>query len=151
MPPVTRTSSRVRGPDVSLTLVNESTGATVASQVELALDRAGRRRGLLGRDGLAPASAMVLSPCWMVHTAFMRFAIDVVFVDRGGCVVHVATDLQPWRAAMSTQAHAVIELPAGAIRKRSVNVGDRLSFFDTDLDGTMTAAAGTLPLEVRPC
>jgi hypothetical protein len=75
---------------VAWRLVNERTGATVASDVELAVDRPTRRRGLLGRAAMNPASAMVLSPCWMVHTAFMQFAIDVVFVDRDGRVVRVA-------------------------------------------------------------
>jgi uncharacterized membrane protein (UPF0127 family) len=67
---------------VALRLINESTGATVASQVELALDRTSRTRGLLGRASLAPASAPVLSPCWTVHTAFMQAALDVPALSR---------------------------------------------------------------------
>lgn len=130
-------------------LVNERTGATVASDVELALDRPTRRRGLLGRAAMTPASAMVLSPCWMVHTAFMQFAIDVVFVDRDGRVLRVAPDVQPWRAAMAMSGKTVIELPAGTVAQCAVNVGDRVTLVES---GTQrTAPALPLPLEVRAC
>jgi uncharacterized protein len=136
---------------VALRLINESTGATVASHVELALDRSTRRRGLLGRSALAPMSAMLFSPCWMVHTAFMRFAIDVLFLDRQGRVVHVARELRPWRTAMCSRAHMVIELPARAAEKVDINVGDRVTFVETGPDRTLTAGARVLPLEVRAC
>ena len=135
---------------MALSLVNESTGATVASRVELALDRATRRRGLLGRAALPPASAMVLSPCWMVHTAFMQFPIDVLFVNAQGLVVHVARDVAPWRAAMSLRAHAVIELPAGAATRRDVHVGDRVTFFENGRDSG-APLPGPLPLRVHAC
>lgn len=135
---------------MSLSLVNESTGATVASRVELALDRATRRRGLLGRSSLEPASAMVLSPCWMVHTAFMQFPIDVLFVDAQGVVVHVARNVAPWRAAMSRRAHVVIELPAGAAAHRDVNVGDCVTFLESGGDSG-APLSGPLPLRVHAC
>ena len=73
-----------RGGAGGLTLVDERTGTTVASAVEIADTSATRRRGLLGRDGLDPSAALIIVPCSSVHTFFMRFAIDVVFVDRGG-------------------------------------------------------------------
>jgi uncharacterized membrane protein (UPF0127 family) len=136
--------------DVAVRMINESTGATVASQVELALDRATRRRGLLGRDSLAPRSAMLFSPCWMVHTAFMRFAIDVLFVDRHGRVVHVAHAVRPWRAAMSARAHVVVELPAGAAAQQQVHVGDCVGLVADGADDPMPAF-GQLPLQVRAC
>jgi len=135
---------------VALRLINESTGATVASHVELALDRPTRRRGLLGRQGLGPMSAMLFSPCWMVHTAFMRFPIDVLFLDGQGRVVHVARELAPWRAAMSVRAKIVIELPARAADRHGVSVGDRVTFGDSGAH-PLTPPAHALPLEVRTC
>jgi len=110
----------------SIQLVNARTGATIAETVEIADTRATRNRGLLGRDRLEPGSALVISPCLAVHTAFMRFAIDVVFVDRDGCVVRIVRDLAPWRMAASWRAQRVIELPAGELHARDVRVGDRL-------------------------
>jgi len=109
-----------------LTLMNARTSCAVADDVEVALSRNARRKGLLGRDGLAPFSAMVLAPCAAIHTMFMRFAIDVVFVDADGRALRIVKSLAPWRAAMTPLAHAVIELPAGTLTTREVAVGDPL-------------------------
>ena len=57
---------------------------------------------------------------------FMRFDIDAVFVDDDGRAVKIVRDMTPWRMAVDPSAHAVIELPAGSLRERQVNVGDRL-------------------------
>ena len=65
-------------------LVNQRTRETVATSVELAATRQSRRRGLLGRDRMEASAAMMLVPCSAVHTAFMRFPIDVVVIDRQG-------------------------------------------------------------------
>jgi uncharacterized membrane protein (UPF0127 family) len=107
-------------------LVNRRSEETIASAVELALTRAERRRGLLGRTGLDPTAALMLSPCWAVHTTFMRFPIDVVFVDRGGRAVKIVHGLEPWRMAMAPRAHAAIELPAGSLLARDIRLGDEL-------------------------
>ena len=109
-----------------MTLVNERTERTIASEVLLATTRATRRRGLLGRDSIDTASALVLAPCCAIHTAFMRFAIDVLFVDDDGCVLRVVTGLAPWRLAIAPRAYAVIELAAGSLEARPVEVGDRV-------------------------
>jgi uncharacterized membrane protein (UPF0127 family) len=109
-----------------MTLVNERTDGTIASDVLLATTRATRRRGLLGRDSLEAASALVLAPCCSIHTAFMRFAIDVVFVDGDGRVLRVVKGLEPWRVAIAPRAYAAIELAAGSLETRPVAVGDRV-------------------------
>ena len=107
-------------------LMNGRTRLLLASVVELASTRASRRRGLLGRESLDPSVALILAPCVAVHTAFMRFAIDVVFVDRNSCALKIVRELAPWRIALSPLAHAVIELAGGSLRSRDVSVGDRL-------------------------
>jgi uncharacterized membrane protein (UPF0127 family) len=105
-------------------LVNERTNGTVASVVEFAVTRTERRRGLLGRDGLDLSAAFMLAPCPAVHTAFMRFAIDVVFVDREGRVRKIVRGLAPWRISASLGAYAAIEFTAGV--ERDLVPGDRL-------------------------
>jgi len=107
-------------------LVNARTGQTVARDVEAALSRATRRRGLLGRDGMPEHAALVIAPCPAVHTIAMRFSLDIVFVDRDGTAVRVVKDLRPWRMAASPTAYAVIEMPAGALGRNDVAPGDRL-------------------------
>ena len=108
-----------------MVLVNARSDVTIASDVSLALTRAERNRGLLGRDSLDPSAALVISPCSSIHTMFMRFPIDVIFVDRDGRAVRIVRDLAPWRIALALRAHAVIELAAGSLT-RDLRVGDEL-------------------------
>ena len=110
----------------AVTLTNARSREVIARGVEVALTRADRRKGLLKRDSLDPDTALVLAPCFAVHTAFMRFAIDVIFVDRKGYVRHMVRGLQPWRVAASPRAYATIELAAGALDSHDVVIGDRL-------------------------
>ncbi len=114
-------------------LINERTGRPVATVVEVANTRAARNQGLLGREGLDTSHAIVLSPCFSIHTAFMRFPIDVLFVDRDGCAVRIVPALTPWRLAIATRARHVVEMAAGELRRSGVRVGDRL---------TLTTATG---------
>lgn len=107
-------------------IVNARSGQSIASSVELATTRRARRRGLLGRDGLAAGSAFVLAPCWAVHTIGMGFPIDVVFVDEDGLVVKIVEQMTGWRMAWAPAASITIELWAGGVRAVDVHVGDRL-------------------------
>ena len=111
---------------MNVALMNERTKMPVATQVEIAATRSTRRRGLLGRDRLDEASAMLLAPCTAVHTAGMRFPIDVVFVDRQGYAVKVVPNLRPWRIALSAGGRAVVEMAAGSLGSGQVLPGDRL-------------------------
>jgi uncharacterized protein len=87
-----------------------------------------RMKGLLGRSELPAGEGVLIRPAPSVHTFFMRFAIDVVFLSRDGEVLKVAHDVKPWRARSCRRAHAVLELAAGEARRRGVEVGDRLLF-----------------------
>ena len=78
-------------------------------------------------------NAATIAPCSAVHTFFMRFVIDVVFVDRQGGVLKGVADLKPWRIAARPGAYAVVELNAGAIRRSELKVGDRLSLRESTL------------------
>jgi len=109
-----------------IALVNQRTGAPIATSVERATTRATRKRGLLGRDGLPAGSALMIEPCPAVHTAFMRFAIDVVFVDRKGYAIKIVRNLGAWRIAVAPRAHAVVELAAGSLAEVDLAIGDRL-------------------------
>ena len=101
-----------------------STGATLAAEVELADTYETRSRGLLGRDSMRPGTALWIVPCPMIHTLFMRFSIDVVFLDKKNTVVRVIENLKPWRLSPWVfRARSVLELPAGTL-KGSVSAGD---------------------------
>ena len=106
--------------------MNDRTRSAVALEVDVALSRAARRRGLLGRESLGPTEGLLLSPCKAVHTVGMRFPIDVIFIDRDGRAVRIVPALAPWRIAMSARAKAVIELAAGQAAASDIRVGDLL-------------------------
>jgi len=109
-----------------VTLFHERSQRSLATSVNLADTRRARRKGLLGRNSIGADEAMVITPCVAVHTAFMRFAIDVVFIDRDGRAVQIVQDLQPWRIAVSFRARAVVEMAAGRVKACGVELGDRL-------------------------
>jgi uncharacterized protein len=88
----------------------------------------GRLKGLLGRRSLPPGEGLLLRPASSVHTFFMRFPIDVVFLDRDLRVLSIARDLRPWRAAGRPGARAALELPAGECERRGLRIGDSVAF-----------------------
>jgi uncharacterized protein len=102
-------------------------GSIVCERCVLADTALARLKGLLGRRELPGGEGILLKPASSVHMAFMRFAIDAVFLDRDLRVLKIAADLKPWRAAGSRGAKAVLELPAGEAARRGLSVGDRLS------------------------
>lgn len=82
-----------------------------------------RMRGLLGRSSLQYGEGLLLRPAGSIHTAFMRFPIDAVFLDANMRVLRVESDLRPWRIAAQRGAKAVVELPAGAAKTMGLAVG----------------------------
>ncbi len=76
-----------------------------------------RLRGLLGAPPPAPGHALLITPCASVHTAFMRYPIDVVFVDHRGRILKVVSALPPWRATACLWARHTLELAAGEARR----------------------------------
>jgi uncharacterized membrane protein (UPF0127 family) len=103
----------------------------------------GRMRGLLGRSGLESGEGLFLRPAPSVHTFFMRFPIDVVFLARDGEVVKVVPSVKPWRTTAARGARAVLELAAGEADRRGIRVGDRL-------DLSVLAGGGSGPAANHP-
>lgn len=103
-------------------------GSIVCERCVLADTALARMRGLLGRRELPSGEGILLKPASSVHMAFMRFAIDAVFLDGESRVVKVEADLQPWRVAGARGSKAVLEIPAGEAKRRGLSVGDRLIY-----------------------
>ena len=82
-----------------------------------------RMRGLLGRNELTEPNGILLNPAPSVHTFFMRFPIDVVFVDKSRTIVKVVHRLKPWRAAFARKAVAALELPEGTAARLDLSPG----------------------------
>jgi uncharacterized protein len=96
-------------------------------EVELADGFWSRAKGLLGRSSLAPNDGLMITPCSSVHTVGMRFAIDVVFLDRAGQVKSIVRGLKPYRTAACRNAVRVLELAEGGCERHGVSVGDYIN------------------------
>ncbi len=123
-------------------LRNATTGGRLAARLEGAFDSATRKKGLLGRDRLEPGTGLVIAPCGGIHTWFMRFPIDVLFVARDGRVVKVRHAVKPWRVTLALSAFCVIELPAGTARECPTSRGDRLELVPSGGPADSGARAG---------
>ena len=106
-------------------LIHVRTGREIA-RLEIARTTLQRMRGLLGRNGLPPGQGMLIERCSSIHTLFMKFALDVVFLDSDWEVRRVVRDLRPWRMAHSLGASCVVELAAGALEGTDLAPGDAL-------------------------
>ena len=127
----------------TLTLRRED-GRIVCERVVVADKTFRRMRGLLGRGSLPPGEGITLRPAWSIHTGFMRFPIDVVFVDQDLVVLRIDADLRPFRTASCRGAREVVELSAGECARRGLTVGDRVAWAShTAAIGTPAAAPAT--------
>jgi hypothetical protein len=92
-------------------------------------DSRGRRlRGLLGKKELPSGHGVLLRPAWSIHTAFMRFPIDVVFLDADQIVIKIVPNLQSFKTASCRGAREVVELRAGECERRGLALGDRVAW-----------------------
>jgi uncharacterized membrane protein (UPF0127 family) len=114
----------LESPATRWTLRDVTSRRAIATRIEIAFDSASRRKGLLGRTELADDTALVLAPCSSIHTFFMRFAIDVLFVDRRGRVVKASPHVPPWRIRIAWRSFAVVELSSGKLERIGTRVGD---------------------------
>ena len=114
-------------PVPNLTLRRED-GRVVAESVTVADSTMRRLRGLLGKGDLPSGQGILLRPAWSIHTAFMRFPIDVVFLDADQVVVKIVPRLAPFKTASCRGAREVIELRAGECDRRGLSLGDRVAW-----------------------
>jgi uncharacterized protein len=99
----------------------------IATQTRLARSYFARMFGLMGRKTLAQGEALIIDPCSSVHTHWMRFAIDVIYVNKSNIIVGIDANLKPWRIGkFYKHVQYVVELPAGTADNTGTLVGDRL-------------------------
>jgi len=114
---------------VTLRITNATRGTELASSALAAHRFWPRLVGLLGRARLEAGQGLVLERCNSIHTAFMRFAIDAVYVDKSGRVIKTVPHLKPFRmSGVLRGGHSVIELPTGTIAQTGTTAGDELHF-----------------------
>lgn len=99
----------------------------VGDLVQLAGNNQSRRKGLLGRESLGAGEGLWIVPCEAIHTFWMRFPIDLIYLDRRHHVIKTRSGIPPWRLSACLRAHSVLELPAGTVRDTQTMRGDRLA------------------------
>ena len=110
------------------TAVLKKNGVSLIETVELAVDIKSRLIGLLGRSSLGKQRAIYLSPCSSIHTFFMGFTIDLVFLDRAMLVTSIVRDVKPWRIVLGgVGAMSVVEVESGWLPVDVLKVGDMVS------------------------
>ncbi len=108
-------------------IINKTNGKVIADYFYLANNPFKRMRGLLGFKKLDNGTAMVIRPCNCVHSFFMRFPIDLLFVDRDNKIVGILIGMPPFRLSpILFQSKYVVELPAGTIERLNISKGDQL-------------------------
>jgi hypothetical protein len=107
-------------------IANLTRGNIACDQVVIADRMLRRMRGLLGRRALPAGDGILLQPAPSIHTAFMRFPIDVVFIDRNLQVLKIVEEMPAWRTASARRARSALELAAGEIAHRGIGIGDQL-------------------------
>jgi uncharacterized membrane protein (UPF0127 family) len=105
---------------------NVTRGTSIGDFIDTAESSAQRRTGLLKHDKLDQGTGLWIVPCEAVHTFFMKFAIDLIYLDRRRRVRSVVRELRPWRLSVCLPAHSVLELPAGTIDRTNTQMGDEL-------------------------
>jgi uncharacterized membrane protein (UPF0127 family) len=110
-------------------IINKTKNRRLAEQAEVAKTIFKRAKGLLGKNMLQAKEAMIIETCNSVHTFFMRFPIDILFVGKNNKVVGIAHNVSPWRLSpIYWKAAFVIEFPAEAIKDSGTEIGDELAF-----------------------
>ncbi|HET7034789.1 MAG TPA: DUF192 domain-containing protein [Thermomicrobiaceae bacterium] len=108
-------------------VINETRGSELGDRVAVARSFLSRGRGLMFRRFLAPGSGLVIEPCSSIHTMWMRFPIDVLYMSREHEVLRADSAMAPWRIGpLRPHSRYVVELPAGVIRASGTQAGDRL-------------------------
>ncbi len=113
-----------------LRVMNTTRNSVLAATLEVADSAAKRKKGLLGRASLLPGEGLWIVPCESVHTFWMQFPIDLVYLDRKKRIRKLKSAVPPWRLSACLSAHSVIELPAGTICQTRTQTGDKLEFLD---------------------
>ncbi len=116
-------------------LINLTQTQVLAHRVYCAETFWKRLKGLLGKKELPAGEALVIVPCRSVHTFFMRFPIDVLFLDQQQRIVSLHPNLKPFKVTpVISKAKCAVELPAHRTQETGCRLGDILHFTTNEAD-----------------
>lgn len=108
-------------------LINSANGAVLADNIEVAGNFKKRLKGLIGASALNHGDALILYPCNCIHTFFMKFPIDVLFVNKDAAILHTFENMKPFRFSPIIRAsYMVVELPAGRLSSTGTAAGNHV-------------------------
>ncbi len=108
-------------------VVNISQNTVLGDKIELADSFFKRFLGLIPKKSLGNSKGLIIRPCNSIHMFFMRFSIDVIFVDKNNTVVYLMKELKPWKISkIIWNAKYVIELPVGTLSESKTQIGDKI-------------------------
>jgi len=108
---------------------NHEKRTVLGEAIEVADTAVRRVKGLLGRECLEDGQGLLFKQCSSLHTLFMRFPIDIVFMDKRCKVLKSKANVHPFKlVAAPLRAYYALELPAGSIARSGTKVGDHLAF-----------------------
>jgi len=113
-----------------ITVKNVTKATFLADRAGMANTPETRNLGLLKHTSLEKGDGLWIAPTQAVHMFFMKFALDLVYLDRQKKVVKVRRNLKPWRISGALRAHSVLELPVGTIDESRTEVGDQMEFIN---------------------
>lgn len=114
--------------DRKIRVLNRSKGTVVAEAADVADTSEKRRRGLLKHTHLGPGEGLWIAPCEAVHSFGMKFAIDLMYLDKKRKVKKVRHNMVPGRLSACLTAHSILELPVGVVTASRTEPGDQLEF-----------------------
>ena len=111
-----------------LVIRNPTRNSLLANRAQIADTSRSRKVGLLKHDRLENGEGLWITPCEGVHTAGMKFPIDVLFLDKRRKVLKIRAAMPRWRISACLFAHSVLELPSGTAAATATSAGDQLEF-----------------------
>ena len=113
-------------------ILNTTQNTVIAERGAIANTFLSRMTGLLTRKSFSPGEALVITRCQSIHMLFMRFPIDVIFIDKNDHVVGLVENIKPFRLSpVFFQSRRAIELPEGVIGKTKTTLGDKIKIGDS--------------------
>lgn len=109
------------------TVINKTKETTIATKVKIANNPISRTIGLLNRSSIEPQEGLLIVPCKSIHSMFMRFEFDAVFIDKNNNIVELIKQMSAWKVSSYVwKAHKVLELAAGVIDITKTEIGDTI-------------------------
>lgn len=111
----------------TVAISNTTKQTSLGEHVRVARSFRDRGLGLMFRAGLGAGTGLVIDPCSSIHTMWMRFPLDVLYMAADGSVLRVDSRMKPWRIGpLFVRGRYVIELPPGTIETSRTEAGDVL-------------------------